>query len=144
MNLKQEKDLACAPSYCDMQIFPLRSFCIVVFIFLPSVERTEEWRKAVPSYTQSSGEAARWQWTLEVRHLELFSQRRKPGALPYNWEMGLHGDGHGLLHRVRVCGRQRRDLDLTNYMRAAAVLIHFRSPSVFTAGPFLALGIWMY
>ncbi len=28
-----------------------------------------------------------------------------------------------------MCGRQRRDLDFTNCMRAAAVLINFGSPS---------------
>lgn len=71
----------------------------------------------------------RWQWDTGSPHLELFSQRRKPGAAAVQLGNGLHRDGHGLLHRVSVCGRQRRDLDFTNCTRAAAVLINFRSPS---------------
>lgn len=118
------KDLACTPSYFDMQIsfalFYLLSFCREdrgVEESCAQLHSVQWWRQR------------RWQWDTGSPHLELFSQRRKPGAAAVQLGNGLHRDGHGLLHRVSVCGRQRRDLDFTNCTRAAAVLINFRSPS---------------
>ncbi len=123
------KYLACAPSYFDMQIFPLRSFCIVFYLLSFCREDRGVEESCAQLHSVQWWRQRRWQWDIGSPHLELFSQRRKPGAPAVQLGNGLHGDGHGLLHRVSVCGRQRRDLDLTYYMRAAAVLIHFRSPS---------------
>nr|XP_017212193.1 membrane-associated guanylate kinase, WW and PDZ domain-containing protein 3 isoform X1 [Danio rerio]XP_021327516.1 membrane-associated guanylate kinase, WW and PDZ domain-containing protein 3 isoform X1 [Danio rerio] len=54
-------------------------------------ERTEEWRKAVPSYTQSSG--AGGSGTLEIRTWSSLPRDDSLEPLPYNWEMAYTETG---------------------------------------------------
>uniref|UniRef100_A0A8C2BCC6 Membrane-associated guanylate kinase, WW and PDZ domain-containing protein 3 n=1 Tax=Cyprinus carpio TaxID=7962 RepID=A0A8C2BCC6_CYPCA len=57
-------------------------------------ERTEEWRKAVPSYTQSSGGgSAGGSGTLEVRTWSSLARDESLEPLPYNWEMAYTETG---------------------------------------------------
>ncbi|XP_050968393.1 membrane-associated guanylate kinase, WW and PDZ domain-containing protein 3 isoform X2 [Labeo rohita] len=57
-------------------------------------ERTEEWRKAVPSYTQSSGGgSAGGSGTLEVRTWSSLARDDSLEPLPYNWEMAYTETG---------------------------------------------------
>ncbi|KAK2889507.1 hypothetical protein Q8A67_014882 [Cirrhinus molitorella] len=57
-------------------------------------ERTEEWRKAVPSYTQSSGGgSAGGSGTLEIRTWSSLARDDGLEPLPYNWEMAYTETG---------------------------------------------------
>uniref|UniRef100_A0A8C1G8E9 Membrane-associated guanylate kinase, WW and PDZ domain-containing protein 1 n=1 Tax=Cyprinus carpio TaxID=7962 RepID=A0A8C1G8E9_CYPCA len=57
-------------------------------------ERTEEWRKAVPSYTQSSGGGtAGGSGTLEVHTWSSLARDESLEPLPYNWEMAYTETG---------------------------------------------------
>ncbi|XP_051752181.1 LOW QUALITY PROTEIN: membrane-associated guanylate kinase, WW and PDZ domain-containing protein 3 [Ctenopharyngodon idella] len=57
-------------------------------------ERTEEWRKAVPSYTQSSGGgSAGGSGTLELRTWSSLPRDDSLEPLPYNWEMAYTETG---------------------------------------------------
>ncbi|XP_016367696.1 membrane-associated guanylate kinase, WW and PDZ domain-containing protein 3-like [Sinocyclocheilus rhinocerous] len=57
-------------------------------------ERTEEWRKAVPSYTQSSvGGSAGGSGTLEVHTWSSLARDDSLEPLPYNWEMAYTETG---------------------------------------------------
>jgi len=88
------KDLACTPSYFDMQNISGLSFALYFFILFPSIERTEEWRKAVPSYTQSSGGgSAGGSGTLELRTWSSLPRDDSLEPLPYNWEMAYTETG---------------------------------------------------
>ncbi|TRY89365.1 hypothetical protein DNTS_015303, partial [Danionella cerebrum] len=54
-------------------------------------ERTEEWRKVIPSYTQSSG--AGGSGTLEIRTWTSLPRDDSLEPLPYNWEMAYTETG---------------------------------------------------
>ncbi|XP_051997668.1 membrane-associated guanylate kinase, WW and PDZ domain-containing protein 3-like [Xyrauchen texanus] len=57
-------------------------------------ERTEEWRKTVPSYTQSSGGgSAVGSGTLELRTWSSLPRDDSLEPLPYNWEMAYTDTG---------------------------------------------------
>lgn len=93
MNLKQEKILLAHHPTLTCKSFSCVHFALF-FIFFPSAERTEEWRKAVPSYTQSSGGgSAGGSGTLEVRTWSSLARDESLEPLPYNWEMAYTETG---------------------------------------------------
>lgn len=119
---KQEKILLAHHPTLTCKISPALVLHYTFFIFFPSVERTEEWRKAVPSYTQSSGGGS---GTLELRTWSSLPRDDSLEPLPYNWEMAYTETG--MVYFIEwVCGHKRRDLAFMTLLTAWGLLL---SPS---------------
>lgn len=97
---KVGKRFARALSYFDMQMSSRRSFALCLYHY-------RENRGEVEGCTQLHSVQRGWQHggrrDAGTSHLELFTQRRRFGTPAVQLGNGLHGDWHGLLHRVSVC-----------------------------------------